>query len=111
MRRRVYVSAACFTDVCAGDAARPSAQARGGAPPTAMAPAATVRRFRPLIESKFGMDVPSGYCFHPCHTWAVDEGWQLIRVGIDKFAVNLFGKIEHIDVAGLYRWVRQGQKL
>ena len=107
----MYVSAACFTDVCAGDAARPSAQARGGAPPTAMAPAATVRRFRPLIESKFGMDVPSGYCFHPCHTWAVDEGWQLIRVGVDKFAVNLFGKIEHIDVAGLYRWVRQGQKL
>ena len=82
-----------------------------GAQPSATVPAETARRFRPLIESKFGMDVPGGYCFHPCHTWAVDEGWQLIRVGVDRFAVNLLGKIEHIDVAGLYRWVRQGQKL
>jgi glycine cleavage system H lipoate-binding protein len=30
---------------------------------------------------------------------------------MDRFAVNLFGRIEHIDLAGLYRWVRQGQKL
>lgn len=82
-----------------------------GARLSAIAPAETLRHFRPLIESKLGMDVPTGYCFHPCHTWAVDEGWQLIRVGMDRFAANLFGKIEHIDVAGLYRWVRQGQKL
>jgi glycine cleavage system H lipoate-binding protein len=82
-----------------------------GAQPTPIAPAAPVRPFRPLIESKVGMDVPQGYCFHPCHTWAVDEGWQLIRVGMDRFAANLFGNIERIDVAGMYRWVRQGQKL
>jgi len=82
-----------------------------GARPSAIAPAETLRHFRPLIESKFGMDVHRGYCFHPCHTWAVDEGWQLIRVGIDRFATNLFGRIERIDVAGLYRWIRQGQKL
>lgn len=81
------------------------------AQPSAIAPAEIVRRFRPFIENKFGMDVPRGYCFHPCHTWAVDEGCQLIRVGVDSFAANLFGKIEHINVAGLYRWVRQGQKL
>ena len=82
-----------------------------GTQPSATVPTESARRVRPLIESKFGMDVPRGYCFHPCHTWAVDEGWQLIRVGMDRFAVNLFGRIEHIDVAGLYRWVRQGQKL
>ena len=82
-----------------------------GAQPSTLAPAETLPRFRPRVESKFRMDVPGGYCFHPCHTWAVDEGWQLIRVGVDSFAANLFGKIEHIDVAGLHRWVRQGQKL
>ena len=82
-----------------------------GAQPSVIAPAETLRRFRPRVKSKFGMDVPRGYCFHPCHTWAVDEGWQLIRVGVDSFSANLFGKIEHIDVAGLHRWVRQGQKL
>jgi len=79
--------------------------------PFATAPAETLRPFRPLIESKFGLDVPRGYCFHPCHTWALDEGWQLIRVGVDSFAATLFGKIEHIDIVGLYRWVRQGQRL
>ena len=71
----------------------------------------TSRHPRPRIENEFGMKVPRGYCFHPCHTWAVDQGLQLIRVGIDSFAVSLFGKIERIDVAGQYRWVRQGQKL
>ena len=72
---------------------------------------ATLRPFRPVIGTKVGMDVPRGFCFHPCHTWAVDEGWHLIRVGMDRFAAHLFGKIEHIDVTGLYRWVRQGQRL
>jgi glycine cleavage system H lipoate-binding protein len=81
------------------------------AQPSTAGPVETLPRLRPRIETKFGTDVPTGYCFHPCHTWAVDEGWQLIRVGVDRFAVNLFGKIEHIDVVGLYRWVRQGQKL
>jgi glycine cleavage system H lipoate-binding protein len=79
--------------------------------PSAAVPEETLRRFRPRIESKFEMEVPRSYFFHPCHTWAVDEGFQLIRVGVDSFTANLFGKIEHIDVAGLYGWVRQGQKL
>lgn len=65
----------------------------------------------PYLEGRFGMEVPQGYYFHPCHTWAVDEGRQLIRVGLDKFAANLFGKVDHIDIASLSRWVRQGQKL
>lgn len=55
--------------------------------------------------------VPEGYCFHPGHTWVVDEGHQNGRVGIDSFAANLFGKIDRIEMAELNRWVRQGQKL
>jgi len=79
--------------------------------PSAAVSADTLRRFPPPIEGKFGMEIPKSYCFHPCHTWAVDEGLQLIRVGVDGFTANLFGKIDRIDVAGLYRWVRQGQRL
>ncbi len=65
----------------------------------------------PKLARELGFDVPKGYCFHPGHTWVLDEGRQNARIGIDSFAANLLGKIERIEVAGLNRWVRQGQKL
>jgi glycine cleavage system H lipoate-binding protein len=71
----------------------------------------TSRSSLPYFETKLGMEVPRRYFFHPCHTWAVDEGWQLIRVGIDEFAANVFGKVDQISVTNPNRWVRQGQKL
>lgn len=55
--------------------------------------------------------VPEGYYFHPCHTWVVHEGEDNGRVGVDGFVANLFGQIDRIDVTGLNRWVRQGQRL
>lgn len=65
----------------------------------------------PIMLQHAGFEVPQGYCFHPGHTWALDEGHQNARVGIDAFAGNLFGKIDAIEVADLNRWVRQGQRL
>src|SRR5579864_2467426 len=65
----------------------------------------------PSMTRDQGFEVPKGYCFHPGHTWVLDEGRQMARVGIDNFATNLLGKIERIEVVGLNRWVRQGQKL
>jgi glycine cleavage system H lipoate-binding protein len=65
----------------------------------------------PRIERQYGFEVPRGYCFHPGHTWVLDEGRQMARVGIDNLATTLLGKIERIEVVGLNRWVRQGQKL
>ena len=65
----------------------------------------------PIMVQDAGFDIPKGYCFHPGHTWALDEGHQNARVGIDAFAGNLFGKIDNIELANLNRWVRQGQKL
>jgi glycine cleavage system H lipoate-binding protein len=65
----------------------------------------------PPFPGRFGMDVPEGYLFHPCHTWAFDDGWQGIRVGLDNFAALLFGKVDQITVTKPNRWVRQGQKL
>jgi len=65
----------------------------------------------PAMLKQGGLDIPQGYCFHPGHTWVVDEGRQNARIGIDAFAGNLFGKIDSIEVADLNRWVRQGQPL
>jgi glycine cleavage system H protein len=65
----------------------------------------------PQFTGEFDREIPKGYCFHPCHTWALHEGWQIVRVGLDSFAADLFGKIDRIELPGLDRWVRQGQKL
>src|SRR5271166_3267805 len=65
----------------------------------------------PIMLKGTGFEVPQGYCFHPGHTWVLDEGHQNARVGIDAFAGNLFGKIDAIELADLNRWIRQGQKL
>jgi glycine cleavage system H lipoate-binding protein len=65
----------------------------------------------PRIVRDAGFDVPQGYTFHPGHTWVVDEGRQNARVGMDAFAANLLGPIDQLEVVGLNRWVRQGQKI
>src|SRR4051794_31457833 len=65
----------------------------------------------PLMAKEQGFDVPRGYCFHPGHMWVLDEGRQNARIGLDSFGANLVGKIDRIEVVGLNRWVRQGQKV
>lgn len=61
-------------------------------------------------EREYGFSIPPGYSFHPAHTWVVGEGGESTRIGIDSFAANLLGKVNQIEVVGLNRWVRQGQK-
>jgi glycine cleavage system H lipoate-binding protein len=80
-------------------------------PEEALQPAVVASPPATEIEREIGFDVPKGYCFHPGHTWVRDEGHQGARIGVDAFATNLVGKIDRIEVAGLNRWVRQGQKL
>ena len=46
----------------------------------------------PEIEHEIGFEVPKGYCFHPGHTWVLDEGRQNARIGLDAFATNLLAK-------------------
>lgn len=65
----------------------------------------------PALNRELGFEIPKGYCFHPGHTWVLDEGRQNARIGLDSFAANLLGNIDRVEVAGLNRWVRQGQKL
>lgn len=57
------------------------------------------------------IELPSGYYFHPSHTWMAEQGKTTARVGLDGFAANLLGRVRHITVVGEQRWVRQGQKL
>lgn len=65
----------------------------------------------PHIEQEYGFSVPQGYSFHPGHTWVMSEGGENTRVGLDSFAVNVLGKIDHVDVVSPNRWIRQGQRL
>jgi glycine cleavage system H lipoate-binding protein len=84
---------------------------QGNAPEVRPKPLAYASPALPKVSRDFGFEVPQGYCFHPGHTWVLDEGRQNARIGMDAFAANLLGKVERVEVAGLNRWVRQGQKV
>jgi glycine cleavage system H lipoate-binding protein len=64
----------------------------------------------PLVDAA-GFEVPKEFSFHPGHTWAAVEEKQRARVGLDSFAANLLGKLKRIELPGVNRWVRQGQRV
>jgi glycine cleavage system H lipoate-binding protein len=72
---------------------------------------ALARPQAPRMQCAEGFAIPEGYAFHPGHTWVLAEGGENARVGLDSFAANLLGKVDHIDVTAANRWIRQGQKL
>jgi len=76
-----------------------AAEARPGVP-------APQREF-PMVVA--GFRVPAHLAYHPGHTWALKEGAETVRVGMDDFAARLAGKLDHIDLPERGRWVRQGQ--
>lgn len=63
------------------------------------------------MQREYGFSIPEGYAFHPGHTWVLTEGGENARVGLDSFAANLLGKVDHVEVTAANRWIRQGQKL
>jgi glycine cleavage system H lipoate-binding protein len=77
----------------------------------ALEPEIIARPQPPRVKREYGFEIPQDYCFHLGHTWVTKEGVNDARVGVDKFVTNLMGKIDHIEVRGTDRWVRQGQKL
>lgn len=70
-----------------------------------------VAPLQPRMEREYGFQIPQDYSFHPGHTWALKEGAESARVGLDSFATHLLGQIDGIEVMGQSRWIRQGQKL
>jgi glycine cleavage system H protein len=68
----------------------------------------TTARIPALVS---GFEVPENLRYHAGHTWALSEGSEMVRIGMDDFASKLVGKIEGISLPQRGRWVRQGQKI
>jgi len=58
-----------------------------------------------------GFQVPENLRYHPGHTWALNEGPKMVRIGLDDFAARLLGKVQSITLPQRGQWVRQGQKI
>jgi glycine cleavage system H lipoate-binding protein len=58
-----------------------------------------------------GFQVPENLKYHPGHTWALNEGPKMVRIGLDDFAARLLGKVHGIMLPQRGQWVRQGQKI
>jgi glycine cleavage system H lipoate-binding protein len=58
--------------------------------------AGTAARVGQAIRSWF--HVPEGYHFHPGHSWAVPDGEDILKVGMDDFAQKLLGKLDAVVV-------------
>jgi glycine cleavage system H protein len=74
-------------------------------------PALAVASPKPLPNDLVeGIPVPANLRYHPGHTWLSRERKNVLRVGMDAFAVALAGPIESIEVPKPGHWIRQGQK-
>jgi len=62
----------------------------------------------PVMNEWFSL--PEEIYYHLGHSWAVDEGHNLVRVGIDDFAQKLVGKIDAIQVPNQGSTLHQGDK-
>jgi glycine cleavage system H protein len=66
-------------------------------------------QLRPAVVAGFAL--PENLRYHPGHTWALAEGTEKVRMGMDDFAARLVGKIARLELPKRGQWVRQGQKL
>jgi len=57
-----------------------------------------------------GFKLPAGLSYHSGHAWAARETRNLVRIGLDDFAVRLLGKIDKLELPARGRWLRQGEK-
>jgi glycine cleavage system H lipoate-binding protein len=57
-----------------------------------------------------GFKLPAGLWYHSGHAWAAKETRNVVRIGLDDFAVRLLGKIDQLDLPARGHWLRQGEK-
>ena len=57
-----------------------------------------------------GFKLAPGASYHAGHTWAAKETRNIVRVGLDDFAVRLLGSVDQVDLPARGRWLRQGEK-
>ncbi|MEJ2312395.1 MAG: glycine cleavage system protein H [Gemmatimonadales bacterium] len=67
---------------------------------------ATSSTFRPAPEGWFALR--DGHFYHQGHSWAVPEGADVVRVGMDDFAQKLLGEPSSIDLPPVGTKLRQG---
>jgi len=63
----------------------------------------------PAIGEWFHLPLDKVY-YHQGHSWAIPEGGDVVKVGIDDFAQKLVGKIDAIKVPRVGSQVTQGEK-
>jgi glycine cleavage system H protein len=63
----------------------------------------------PAISEWFHLPLDKVY-YHQGHSWAMPEGDDVVKVGIDDFAQKLVGKIDAIKVPRVGSQVTQGEK-
>lgn len=61
-----------------------------------------------LLECR-GFHIPQGYYLHPGHSWIKMEGEDMVRVGLDEFALKLLGPLDSIDIPVLGKRLHQDQ--
>ena len=57
-----------------------------------------------------GFKVPQGFYFHKGHTWLKVEEGSLVRIGIDDFALKVFGHLDRIEAPLIGKEMKQGRK-
>ena len=57
-----------------------------------------------------GFKLPAGLSYHSGHAWAAKESRNIVRIGLDDFAVRLLGQVDQLDLPARGRWLRQGEK-
>ncbi|OGC08941.1 hypothetical protein A2V82_12735 [candidate division KSB1 bacterium RBG_16_48_16] len=53
-------------------------------------------------------DLAKNFYYHPGHTWALPEGDNLVKVGMDDFAAKLLGKADAFHLPAVGTHVEQG---
>lgn len=68
----------------------------------------SAERFIPTISEWFRL--PEEMYYHLGHSWAVPEGHNVVKVGLDDFAQKLVGKIDAIQTPNVGSTIHQGDK-
>ena len=55
-------------------------------------------------------DLPGNVFYHPGHTWALPEGGDVVRIGVDDFAQKLLGRPNALRLPEVGTRVEQGER-
>ncbi len=56
-----------------------------------------------------GIHIPQGYYLHPGHAWVKMESEDMVRIGLDEFALTILGPLDRIELPVLGKRLHQGQ--